>query len=226
MKDGTLYATKLKRAYTKLRQSGIVAPNETEAEDDPIRRLALSILGEDCGEAEAAAALERLFSVMVDWNEIRVSTAEQVQRAAGLKVADAVDRTHRLTKALHAIYLTDHRIALDRLKNMGRREARQLLESMPGINDYAAAAVMLWSFGGHAIPVNDALLQALREAELVHPQATRVEVQAFLERNVPAAQTKEFCAVIRGLKPGKPRGAASPIRGSKSARKPEKSVPK
>ena len=62
---------------------------------------------------------------------------------------------------------------------------------------------MLWSFGGHAIPVSDTFLQALREAELAHPHATRAEVQAFLERNINAAQAKEFCLVMRSFKAAK-----------------------
>ena len=71
---------------------------------------------------------------------------------------------------------------------------------------------MLWSFGGHAIPVSDPLLASLRAADLIHPTATRAEVQAFLERNINAAQAKEFCLVMRSF--AVPKRAAS----SKSAK--------
>jgi hypothetical protein len=77
---------------------------------------------------------------------------------------------------------------------------------------------MLWCFGGHAIPVNDKLLSSLREAELVHPNATRAEVQAFLERNVNATQAKEFCVVMRSFTASK-RGSASSSKTVKTARK-------
>ncbi len=220
MKDGTLYAGKLKRAYARLRQS-LPEPAIPEA-DDPVRRLALSILGEECGDEEAARAFEKALTTMVDLNELRVSTPDQVHRALGNRIPDGLERSRRLIRALQGVYEHEHRLSLDRLKNMGRREARLFLESLGGVNDYSAAAVMLWSFGGHAVPVNDALHQALRDSNLVHPAATRVEVQAFLERNVPAAQIKEFCLLIQSLT-GK-RGVAA-IKSAKS-RKKEKTASK
>ena len=195
MKDGTLYARRVKKAYAKLRQS--VAEPKIPDINDPIRRLAIAILGVECGDAEADRAIERLFTSMVDWNEVRVSSVAQVYRAMGDRIPNGLDRARQLLDALQSIYEREHRVSLDRLRGIGRREARDFLEALPGVGDYAAASVMLWSFGGHAIPVSDPLLRSLREAELVHPSATRAEIQAFLERNVNAAQAKEFCVVMR-----------------------------
>jgi endonuclease III len=223
MKDGTLYAGKLKRAFAKARQAASSMPADEPT--DPIRQLALSILGEDCGEEESAKALDRLFATMVDFNELRVSTPDQVHRALGSRIPDGLERSRQLIRALQRLYEHEHRLSLERLKNMGRREARQFLESLEGVNDYSAAAVMLWSFGGHAIPVNNALLKALRDAELVHPTATRPEVQAFLERNIPAAQAKEFCLAMRGFNAAK-RAAAPAAKSAKSAGKKEKTAPR
>lgn len=210
MKDGTRYAGRLKKAYTKLRQS-VSEPKIPEV-DDPIRRLAIAILGVDCGDAEAARAIDRVFTAMVDWNEVRVSSVAQVSRAMGDRIPQGSDRARQLLDALQAIYEREHRVSLDRLHNIGRREARDYLEALPGVDDCTAASVMLWSFGGHAIPVSDKLLSSLREAELVHPNATRAEVQAFLERNVNSAQAKEFTVIMRSF--AVPKRAAS----SKSAR--------
>ncbi len=102
-------------------------------------------------------------------------------------------------------------MSLERLRSVGRREARQYLEQLEGVDEYAAASVLLWSLGAHAIPVGDRLLSALRAAELVHPTATRAEVQAVLERHVSAAEAQEFCLIMRSFKPPKrpPRTAAA-----------------
>jgi endonuclease III len=216
MKEGTRYASRLKKAYAKLRQS---VPDPTIPEPgDPIRRLAIAVLGVECGDAEANRAIDRLLTTMVDWNEVRVSNAEQVYRAIGDRIPQGLDRSRRLIDALQAIYEREHKISLDRLKSIGRREARDYLEALDGVGDYAAAAVMLWNFGGHAIPVSDPFLEALRAAELVHPHATRAEVQAFLERNINAAEAKEFCVVMRSFKVAK-GAAASSSKTAKTARK-------
>jgi len=214
MKDGTRYAGRLKKAYAKLRQS--VAEPKIPEVDDPIRRLAIAILGMDCGDAEAARAIDRIFTTMVDWNEVRVSSAVQVHRAMGDRIPQGLDRALQLLEALQAIYEREHRVSLDRLHSIGRREARDYLEALGGVDEYAAASVMLWSFGGHAIPVSDKLLSSLHEAELVHPTATRAEVQAFLERNVNSAQAKEFTVIMRSFAASK-RTATS--KSAKSARK-------
>jgi endonuclease III len=215
MKDGTLYAGKLKRAFSRLRQS-MAAPVVPEP-SDPVRQLALSIVGEECGEEEAGRALDKLLMTMVDLNEVRVSTPDQVHRGLGNRIPDGLERSRRLIRALQRVYEHEHCLSLERLRNMGRREAREFLESLEGVNDYSAAAVMVWSFGGHAIPVNDAVHRSLREAGLVHPAASRVEVQAFLERNVAAAQVKEFCLMMPGL---------AGRRVAKPTRKKEKAAPK
>ena len=216
MKDGTRYARRLKKAYAKLRQS--VAEPKIPEVDDPMRRLAIAILGVECGDAEAARAIDRIFTAMVDWNEVRVSSVAQVYRAMGDRIPQGLDRARQLLDALQAIYEREHRVSLDRLRGIGRREARDYLEALQGVDDFAAASVMLWCFGGHAIPVNDKLLASLREAELVHPNATRAEVQAFLERNVNSAQAKEFCLVMRSFA-GPKRSAAGSAKSAKPARK-------
>jgi endonuclease III len=216
MKDGTRYAGRLKKAYAKLRQS--VAEPKIPEVDDPIRRLAIAILGMECGDAEASRAIDRIFTTMVDWNEVRVSSVAQVYRAMGDRIPQGLDRARQMLDALQAIYEREHRVSLDLLHNIGRREARDYLEALPGVDDFAAASVMLWSFGGHAIPVSDKLLSSLREAELIHPAATRAEVQAFLERNVIATQAKEFTVIMRSFAASK-RGSVSPSKTAKTARK-------
>lgn len=203
MKHGTMYGIRLKTAYHRLRAS-VAAPRIPEP-DDPLRRLAVAILGVSSNDEEAARALDQAFSTLVDWNEMRVSSAFELHKAMGNSLPQGLPRCQQLIFVLQSIYEREHRVSLDRLKTLGRREVRQYLEELRGMDEYAAAAVILWSLGGHAVPVNDRLWAALREVELVHPEATREEVQAFLERHVSATQAKEFCLVMRSFTPSKYR---------------------
>ncbi len=205
MKNGTLYAGRLKRAYSKLRQTETI--QDTSEPDDPLRRLAIGILGEGCTDAVANRAVDRALGTMVDWNEMRVSDAVELNRATGNAIPQGTQRCRKLIAALQSIFDRENRLSLDRLKNIGRREARHFLEQLNGVDEYTVASVLLWSFGGHAIPVNDRLLGALREADLVNPTASRAEVQAFLERHIGAAEAKRFCLVMRSFTPKKPSGA-------------------
>jgi len=216
MKNGTVYAAKLKRAFTKQRQTA--PPAKSPETDDIVRCLAVSILGVGCSDAESERAVSRALKAMVEWNEIRVSTASEVNKATGNSIPNGTQRCRQLIDALQSIYDCENSVTLDRLAGMGRREARHYLEALAGVDEYSVASVLLWSLGGHAIPVNDKLLSSLRNADLVNPTADRAEVQAFLERHVNAASAKEFCLVMQSLTPKK-RPAAKRTRAKSVVKK-------
>lgn len=213
MKNGTMYAARVKKVYTGLRQS--VPKPEVPEPDDPLRRLVIAILGVGWSDEQAARAVDRALTTMADWNEMRVSSAIELNKATGNAVPKGTQQCQYLVSALQSIFDRENRLSLDRLKNIGRREARHYLEELDGVDAYAVASVLLWSLGGHAIPVNDRLLEALRAADLVHPSADRAEVQVFLERHVPAVEAKEFCMIMRSL--GARRGPSSRRTRAKAA---------
>ncbi len=202
MKQGTLYSSRLKKGYAKFRQS--VSKPEIPDLDDPLRRLGIAILAVECDEAQATEAIDNALDAMVDWNEIRVSRPIEVNRATGGAIPNGKRHCQRFIAALDAIFERENQLTLNRLRSLGRREARQYLETLPGVDDYAVASVLLWSLGGHGIPVSDRLLAALREANMVHPSASRGEVQAFLERHISAADAKEFSIVMQSFVPNRP----------------------
>ena len=197
MKDGTYYGAQVRKLYAKLCQAA--PPPPVPEPDDPLRRLVIGILGVGCSDAEAERALAQALTVMVDLNEIRVSSAHELNRAMGNTLPGGLQRCQCLVDALQAVFMRENRLSLERLKTMARREARHYLEQLGGVDEYAAACVTLWSLGGHAIPVNDRLLEALREEKVVNPTSDRAEVQAFLERHVSAAEAKTFCLVMRSF---------------------------
>jgi endonuclease III len=223
MKNGTIFAARVSKAYAKLRHS--VSRPEIPAPDDPLRRLGIAILGVESSDEDAERAIDRAFTTMVDWNEMRVSNAHELNEATGNAIPHGVERCQQLIDALQAIYDRENLLSLDRLKTMGRREARHYLEQLNGLDEYGVASVVLWSLGGHAIPVNDRLLQVLREADLVNASADRAEVQAFLERHVGAADAKEFCLVMRSFTVAKP-SASKRAKAKSTARKKKVSKPK
>lgn len=201
MKNGTLYAGRLKRAYSKQRQA--VTRSDIPDLMDPFTCLATAVLAEESTEVEAKRVVGRILDTMVDWNEARVSDGIELNRAAGNTMQHGVRRCEKLIVAIQSVFDNENRLSLDRLKGVGRRDARQYLENLDGVSEYVVASVLLWSLGGHAIPVNDRLLNALREADVVFPTATRAEVQAFMERHISASDAKRFCIVMRSYSPKK-----------------------
>lgn len=195
MKDGTTYARRLKRELPKLCKEADVP--QSSAPDDPLLRLAIGVLGRSCGADVAHRAVNSATTRAVDWNELRVSTPQELEEVLGNSMPNRRADCRRLIDALQAVYDRENRMSLDRLSRLGIREAKSYLESLNGVDGYAVASVILWSLNGHAIPVDDKALRKLCDLKLVNPSASRDEVQAFLERHIPASKAKEFCHGIQ-----------------------------
>lgn len=223
MKDGTRYATKLKKAWTKHRAAA--GTTDVPEDIDPIRAMALGILGVSSSETEAEKSIHRLLQTFVDWNEVRVSHPFEIQEALGDSSTVGSERAQRLIDALQAVYDRENVVSLESFRTMGRRDARQALEKLNGMDPYSVAFVVLWALGGHAIPVNDKLHKKLTTAELVHPDANRAEVQAFLERHVSANEARLFSLAMRtfdGAATSKSRKKTKAKTKSKTSRKSRK----
>jgi endonuclease III len=225
MKEGTAYAKRIKQVHAKLMR-GTPEPALPEA-DEPLRRLVLAALTASTNEDRANQAFERLLEAMVDLNEVRVSRPVEIAEAIGDLVPDPQACGLQISRLLQAVFDRENRLSLERLGTLPRREAKQYLEQLDGADEYVVASVMLWSLTAHAIPVDDGMLKKLQKADLVHPEATRSEVQAFLERHISAAEARAFCVLMRSFEPpkskrGGKRGQAKSKAASGSAKRSTK----
>ena len=191
MKGGTFYARRVKRALASWKKQSDVP--RVPAPSDPVDQLVIGLLGDQSTMKNAVKAAKALLDAMVDYNEVRVSTRAEIAAVIRAFVPEAGKRGEAVRSALNAVFRKQHGMHLRSLEKMGLREARQYLESLDGMDAHAAASVILWSLGGHAIPVSKPLYEMLVAKELVEPTATVHEVQAFLERNISAADAREFC---------------------------------
>jgi endonuclease III len=222
MKNGTFYAKRVKRFFSKLKQE--YENPELPEPSDPVRTLAVGLLSRETSQENAERALDSLFEVMVDYNELRVSTIPEISEQIEPYVPNPAKRADALRRVLNAIYQKQHRISLDRLHKLGRREARHYLDHLDGMDAHAAASVVLWSLGGHAVPVDVRMLERLREEELVEPSASIEEVQAFLERNIAATDARQFCILMRRyVDATAAKEGAGATGGNSTKRKPRKS---
>lgn len=217
MKNGTLYARRVKKLYSRLKNT-YGRPQIPEEPTDPVDQLILGLLSVEASEAKAHRALTALGEAMVDINEVRVSTSAEVAAAIATHVPDSTACADAIRASLNAIFKREHALSLDHLQKTGLREAKQYLERLDGVDAGAAASVLLWSLGGHAIPVDRRMHQALRRENCVEPSASRGEVQAFLERNISASDAKMFCLLMNRLSSATaPRPHDSGVSKSRSA---------
>jgi endonuclease III len=218
MKKGTLYARKLKKAYASFRGA---ADGTVLESTDPIEQLILAVLSQQASRLRAQRAFKQLQNDMVDYNELRVSSPAEVSESISRNIPRSVQCAKALLRLLNNIYQREFAVSLESLRGRGIREIKQYLDSLDGISPYVSASVILWSLGGHAIPINDVVHAWLVQQDLVHPEAAPVEVQSFLERHVSAADARGFCldleaqAISRGSGSSNGSGGKSESASSK-----------
>jgi endonuclease III len=194
MKRGSEYARRVKQLHQQMLKK--FGPPELPEPTDPIKQLIVGLLAENSSETRAAALFERICEQMVDLNELRVTPPMELAETIGSTVPLAREKSERICRVLNEIRLRQDALDLSFLKQRGRREAREYLESLEGVGLYAAASVMAHSLGGHAIPVDYLTIYVLRKEGVVDDEADQPTVQSFLERHVPAAEGRVFALLL------------------------------
>ncbi|MDI9431986.1 MAG: hypothetical protein RBR19_16180 [Sedimentisphaerales bacterium] len=195
MKNSKEYAQRLQRLYRGLKRAHPKV--EKTSYDDPIDALIYGIVSERVSETATQRAMKGFRETFVDWNDLRVSRVEEIVEV--LHEDTAVNRTtaFALTTALRAIFDEYHTLSLQNLKKVGKRPAKQALESLEGTDPYVVGYCMLTSLQGHAIPLTGQMADYLKQHEVVDPEADEQDIEGFLTRQVAAKNAYEFYALLR-----------------------------
>jgi hypothetical protein len=151
----------------------------------------------DVSDSRASDAVRAIAKEFVDLNELRVATDLEIQELLGVKYPAIEQRVQMITQSLNYIFEREHTMNLDRLKSVSKREARQFLRDLPSINAFVEAYVMLFSFDGHAVPVDDEILAYLKDQEIVPEDASIEDAQKFVEHHLKADEIDDFAALVR-----------------------------
>jgi len=181
----TLALTALKKKF----------PPPPEPEKRPVlEEVVYAILREGVPTADADAAYARLRKAFFDWNDICVSTIQEVADVlAGLPDAD--DRGKRMIEFLQEHFERDYSFTLDDLEKKGLKQAAKQLARYKGkgVTDFVVAWVTQRSLGGHAIPIDEPTLRVLRRLCVVEGDADDLEaLRATIEHFIPKAKGYEF----------------------------------
>lgn len=154
---------------------------------NPVTQLTLSILEWNATRKQAEAAFDAIMSEVVDINELRVSAPRDVVAMIGKDYPLAEERVIRLKECLQDVFLREHAVAMESLKSKNKKDIKHYLDTLGSCPPYAAAQVLLLSFGGHAFPVDEKLALLLIEEGAAPEGASVEEITAYLERQIKAA---------------------------------------
>ena len=195
MKNGKEYSKKVQKLYRSLKSKYPAV--QKIIYDEPVDALVYAIINAELSEAAAQSAIKRLADYFVDWNDLRISRAEEIIEALGPEVSAARDIASALTTALKAVFSKYNMVSLKALYKMSKRPAKGFLEKIEGTNRFAVDYCMLTSLHGHAIPLTKKMIEFLRSNELVHAEANEEEIEGFLARQISAENAYEFYSLLR-----------------------------
>jgi endonuclease III len=168
---------------------------EPPAEPRPLlEEIVYAISREGSPPAEADAAYSRLRKAFIDWNEVRVSTVQEVGEFLRPLSAPG-SRARRIIGLLQEVFEATYTFDLGELAKKGLKDtARKLRYYKEGVNDYAVAWVVQRTLGGHAIPLDEPTLRVLTRLgaiEEVDPDSLE-SIRGSIEHVVPKTRGPEF----------------------------------
>jgi endonuclease-3 len=164
-----------------------------------LQEFVFGLCRENATPEQAERAYRNLRERFFDWNEVRVSSARELEEAfAGMPNAEV--RAQRLVAFLQEVFETTYSFDLEGLQKKGLKQAAKQLGRYQAANDFVGAWVVQRSLGGHAIPLDAPTLRCARrlglvDGELEGPEAAR----GSLEHLVPKAKGPAFTDLLGEL---------------------------
>jgi endonuclease III len=205
------------------------------AEPRPLlEELVYAICREGATTAEADAAYARLRKTFIDWNEVRVSTVQEVGEILRPLSAPGT-RARRIIGLLQEVFEASYTFDLGEIVKKGLKDtARKLRFYKEGVNDYAVAWVVQRTLGGHAIPLDEPTLRVLGRLGVVEDvdpeslEATRGSIEHVIPKtrgpeftDLMSVHAKELCIEKDPRCPLCPLKTECPVGIENTSRKPE-----
>lgn len=144
---------------------------------------------------EAFAMLEKLY---FDWNEVRVTTTEEL--------AEKVKCLHRpmagamsVRKTLHGVFETFYSFELDYLRKENLRKTVKQFEEMKSVTPFVVSYTAQVALGGHSIPLDNATLLLMHVCGIISESEAAKGKVPGLERTIAKNKGIEFISIVHQL---------------------------
>jgi endonuclease III len=166
------------------------------------RSLLQHLLFACCLENSSHDAAEKVFQSLstdyFDWNEVRVSTVRELGEAMK-PLNDPNEAATRLKRVLQSVFETHYTFDLEPMKKQNIGQAVKTLEKYNGSTPFIVAYVTQNALGGHAIPINQGLLESMRIVGVVSDAEAAKGSVPGLERVVPKSKGAEVGSQLHQL---------------------------
>lgn len=164
-----------------------------------LEQFIYAILREGSTREHADQAFANLQNRFFDWNEIRVSSVDEIAEILNGVVSEPGQRAQRIVDFLQEVFETTFSFDLEPLHKKGLKQAAKQLSRYQAANDYAVAWVTQKSLDGHALPLDNVALRVIKRLQLVDDDANLDAIRTALEHQVPKAKGALFIDLVSAL---------------------------
>lgn len=188
--------TLIKRVFTVLKKhyQSVRPP----ADRPVLEHLLYACCLENARHEQVDEVFARLEQDYFDWNEIRVTTVTELAEVMS-NIADAPDAARRLKRVLQSVFETHYSFDLEFLRKENLGKAIKEIEKYNGVTPFAVAYVTQCALGGHAIPVNQGVLNAFQILGVISESEAASGRVPGLERAIAKSQGVEFGSLVHQL---------------------------
>jgi endonuclease III len=173
-------------------------PVEVPKDRNVLEHVVFAALAENSNYDDAEKVFAALKSDYFDWNEVRVSSIRELTDVMK-SLNDAEDAATRVKRVLQSVFETHYTFDLDPLKKQNLGAAVKQIEKFHGSTPFSVAFVTQHGLGGHSIPVNQGLLEAMRVVGVVSDAEAAKGTVPGLERAVPKTKGSELSGLLHQL---------------------------
>ena len=173
-------------------------PAEIPADRTVLEHLIFACCAENSLYEVANEVFAALANDYYDWNEVRVtSIRELTQLMKGLNDSEAA--ATRLKRVLQSVFETHYSFDLEPMRKQNIGQTVKQMEKYNGTTRYIVSFVTQNALGGHAIPINQGLLESMRVVGVISDNEAKKGTVPGLERAVPKNKGAEVGTILHQL---------------------------
>ncbi len=147
---------------------------------------------------DASKAFDTLNHDYFDWNEVRVTSIREL--AEMMKpLNDPVQSATRLKRVLQSVFESHYSFDLESMRKQNIGQTVKHLGKFNGMSPFILAYITQNALAGHAIPVNEGLLQAMLSVGVISPAEAAKKAVPGLERAIPKTKGFEVGSLLHQL---------------------------
>ena len=167
--------------------------------DRPVlEQLLFACCLENAPYQQAEEAFDALGVTFFDWNEVRVSTVDELAEAVRV-LPDPAGAARRLKRVLQSIFESGYTFDLEDMRKQNLGPATTRLKKTDGSTPFSVNYVVQTALGGHAIPVDQGAFEAFQILGAISAAEAKAGHVPGIERAIPKNKGLDFASLLHQL---------------------------